>query len=316
MVNLSRIDLNLFVVLEAIVVEGGVSRAAEKLNLTQPAVSHALARLREMLGDPLFTRHGRKLVPTGFTKRLIEPLSQSLRSFDLLLDKGRGFAPSRSQQTFVVAMRDPAEVVILPTIMHSIARDAPGIDLQVIQVRRRSLEAALADGTVDVALDVPLPLSDSVRRQRLAADGFVVVARRGHPEMRPGFSLATYMKQQHVMVTGRRKGPGPEDLELGQHGLRRRVRLRCRNYLAAFRVVGATDLILTMPERYASLLGSGLQIRSLRMPLSVPPLELCLYWHDRVHDDPANRWLRGLLQSVFDDRRSARNRLRSASGGP
>jgi DNA-binding transcriptional LysR family regulator len=303
MVNLSRIDLNLFVVLEAIVVEGGVSRAAEKLNLTQPAVSHALARLRDMLGDPLFTRHGRKLVPTGLTKRLIEPLSQSLRSLDMLLDKGQGFDPARSQETFVVAMRDPAEVVILPTVMRRIARDAPGISLQVVQVRRRSLEAALADGMVDAALDVPLPLSDSVRHQRLAADGFVVVARKGHPDMRPGFSLATYLKQQHVMVTGRRKGPGPEDLELGQ---RRRVRLRCRNYLAAFRVVGATDLVLTMPERYASLLGTGLEIRSLRMPLKVPPLELCLYWHDRVHDDPANRWLRGVLQSVFESRRPAR----------
>jgi DNA-binding transcriptional LysR family regulator len=104
--------------------------------------------------------------------------------------------------------------------------------------------------------------------------------------------VRTYLEQQHVMVTSRRRGPGAEDIELGQRGLRRHVRLRCRNYLAAFRVVGETDLVLTMPERYAALLGGSPAIRALRMPVKMPTLDLYLYWHDRVRDDPANRWLR------------------------
>src|ERR1700716_359119 len=120
MINLSRVDLNLLVVLEAIVDEGGVSRAAERLNLTQPAISHALARLRETMGDPLFVRHGRNLAPTALTKRLIEPL----------------------------------EVLILPPMMRRLARTAPRIDLRTVQVRRRSVEAGLADGTLDAVLDV------------------------------------------------------------------------------------------------------------------------------------------------------------------
>ena len=295
MINLSRIDLNLLVVLEAIVTEGGVSRAAMRLNLTQPAVSHALGRLRELLDDPLFVRQGRALVPTALTKRLIEPLRHSLRALGTLLEKKEAFDPAQSEMTFTVAMRDPMELMILPALMRRLAREAPKVDLRTVQVRRRTIENGLADGTLDAVLDVLLPLSERVHRQRVASDRFVVVARKGHPKVRPGFALSTYLEQQHVMVTARRRGPGAEDIELGQHGLRRHIRLRCRNYLAAFRVVAETDLVLTMPERYVGLLAAGAPVRALGMPLKIPTLDLYLYWHDAVHDDPANSWLRTRL---------------------
>ncbi|HLM11888.1 MAG TPA: LysR substrate-binding domain-containing protein, partial [Reyranella sp.] len=137
------------------------------------------------------------------------------------------------------------------------------------------------------------PLSERIHRQRVSADRFVVAARKAHPRVRPGFTLATYLAEKHVMVTSRRRGPGAEDIELGQHGQRRHVSLRCRNYLAAFRVVAESDLVLTMPARYAPLLAAGsAAVRALAMPLRMPTLDLFLYWHDRVHDDPANRWLR------------------------
>lgn len=295
MANLSRIDLNLLVVLAAIADEGGVSRAAEKLNLTQPAVSHALSRLRQTMGDPLFVRDGRKLAPTALTRRLIDPLRRSLQGLEALLESGAGFDPRRSEATFTVALRDALEPLILPPLMRRLARQAPGIDLRCVQVRRRSLEAGLADGSLDVAFDVPLPLSERVHRQKVGSDRFVVVARKGHPGIRPGFTLATYLQQQHVMVTSRRRGPGAEDIELGQQGLRRHIRLRCRNFLAAFRVVGQTDLVLTMAERYAVLLRGNATLRALKMPVKMPTLDFYLYWHDRVHDDPANRWLRQQL---------------------
>lgn len=292
MINLSRIDLNLLVVLEAIIAEGGVSRAAARLNLTQPAVSHALARLRELFDDPLFVREGRNLAPTALTKRLIEPLRQSLQALGALIDKDASFDPARSETGFTVSMRDPMEVLILPPMMQRLGRLAPRIDLRTVQVRRRSLEAGLADGTLDAALDVALPLSERIHRQRVSADRFVVAVRKSHPRVRPGFALATYLAEKHVMVTSRRRGPGAEDIELGQHGKRRHVSLRCRNYLAAFRVVAASDLVLTMTARYARLLTTGSGVRVLPMPLRMPTLDLFLYWHDRVDDDPANRWLR------------------------
>ena len=142
MANLSRVDLNLLVVLDAIVTEGGVSRAATQLNLTQPAVSHALARLRELFDDPLFVREGRNLVPTSLTKRLIEPLRQSLLALGALIEKGESFDPARSETSFMVSMRDPMEVLILPRMMRRLAREAPGIDLRTVQVRRAASRPA------------------------------------------------------------------------------------------------------------------------------------------------------------------------------
>lgn len=300
MVNLSRIDLNLLVVLEAIHESGGVSRAADKLNLTQPAVSHALARLRETLGDPLFIRDGRTLAPTAFTRQLMGPLRRSLQGLGALIDRSEAFDPARTEATFAIAMRDPLEVLILPKVMRRLARTAPTIELRTVQTRRRGVEAGLADGTLDAVLDMPLPLSERIHRRRVGSDRFVTVARKAHPKVRRGFTLATYLAQQHVMVTSRRKGPGPEDIELGQRGLRRQVRLRCRNYLAAFRVVAETDLVLTMPERYVALMKGNPSVRALAMPMKVPALDLYLYWHDRVHDDPANRWLRMTLLEALE----------------
>ncbi|MBS0520836.1 MAG: LysR family transcriptional regulator [Proteobacteria bacterium] len=297
--NLSRVDLNLLVVLDTIIAEGGVGRAAAKLNLTQPTISHALARLRDLFGDPLFVRRGRSLVPTALTRSLAEPLRAALGAMSGLLSAGGRFEPGETPASFTVAMRDPMELVVLPALARRLARTAPQVELRSIQARRRILEAALADGTLDAAIDVPLLLSDRVRRTKVASGGFVVVARHGHPALGKRLTLAKYLALQHVMVTSRRLGPAPEDLALGQDGRHRRVRLRCRSYAAAFRIVEQTDFVLTMPERYAGLLASGSRTRVFSMPIEMPTLDVHLYWHETMDADPANRWLRDQLLAVL-----------------
>ena len=297
--NISKLDLNLLVVLDTIDAEGGVSRAAAKLNLTQPAISHALARLRVVFDDPLFFRQGRALVPTPLTRSLIAPLRRSLAGLRTLLGEAGRFDPKDASTRFTLAMRDPVELLALPPLMRRIVATAPGIDLRTVQAPRRNLEAGLASGVLDLALDVPLPLSERVRRRRLAADALVVVARRRHPALRARFSLEAYLRQEHVMVTQRRKGPGFEDLALSEEGASRRVRLRCRNYLAAFRLVSESDLLLTMPERYVAALNRGFDNRVLPLPIATPTLDLYLYWHETLDSDPANSWLRGLVAESF-----------------
>jgi DNA-binding transcriptional LysR family regulator len=297
--NISRLDLNLLVVLDTIEGEGGVSRAAAKLNLTQPAISHALARLRAAFGDPLFFRQGRALVPTPLTRSLIAPLRRSLGGLRTLLGEAGRFDPAAAAARFTLAMRDPVELLLLPPLLRRVVAAAPGIDLRAVQAPRRNLEAGLASGALDLAVDVWLPLSEAVRRRRMAADALVVAARPGHPALRRGLTLEAYLGQQHVMVTQRRKGPGPEDLVLSEHGLTRRIRLRCRSYLAAFRIVSESDLLLTMPERYVGALNRGFNNRILPLPLAASKLDLYLYWHESVDGDPANRWLRAVVAESF-----------------
>lgn len=299
MVHVSRIDLNLFAVFDAIYSEGGVTRAAEKLNLTQPAISHALGRLRDMFGDPLFQRQGQRLVPTAVARNIVEPVRRSLRALEATLHETSRFDPASTVRRFTIGMRDILEVTVLPPLIARIGALSPGLDLSSQRVDRRALESGLAAGTIDVAMDILLPLSDAVRRQEIEVDPLVVIARADHPEVGEGLDLATYLEQDHVLVTSRRRGPGIEDVELGRRGLKRRTRLRCQHYFAACRVVAESDLILTMPARHARVLNRHFGNQILPLPLENQHMSLFLYWHETVDADPANRWLRGqLLQAL------------------
>lgn len=299
MAHVSRIDLNLFAVFDAIYSEGGVTRAAEKLNLTQPAISHALGRLRDMFGDPLFQRQGQRLVPTTVARNIVEPVRRALRTLEATLHETSHFDPASTIRHFTLGLRDILEATVLPALIARIGTASPGIDLSSLRIDRRALESGLAAGTIDVAMDILLPVSDAVRRQQIEVDRLVVMARHDHPEVGDALDLATYLEQDHVMVTSRRRGPGIEDVELGRRGLKRRTRLRCQHYFAAGRVVAESDLILTMPERYARVLNRHFGNQILPLPLENQHMSLFLYWHETVDTDPANRWLRTqMLQAL------------------
>jgi DNA-binding transcriptional LysR family regulator len=299
MVHISQIDLNLFVVLDAIFTEGGVTRASRKLNLTQPAISHALNRLRQMFDDPLFVRQGHGLVPTPLARNIIEPVRRSLRALEITLNETGHFDPRVTQKRFTLGLRDILEATVLPLLMQRIGEAGPLIDIASIRADRRTLEAGLAAGRVDVAMDVLLPLSDDIRRQRVEMERLAVVARRDHPEVGEDLDLATYLRQHHVMVTSRQRGPGLEDVALSRLGLQRRIRLRCQHYFAACRVASRTNLILTMPERYASIVNQQFGNQVLPLPLDAQTIEVYIYWHAAVENDPANHWLRTELIQAF-----------------
>lgn len=293
--HISRLDLNLLVVLDAIFTEGGITAAAAKLNLTQPAVSHALGRLRDVLGDPLFERNGRRLVPTPFARNLIEPIRQSLRGIEIALAESEHFDPATTRRHFVLGIRDVLEARILPSLMHRIAEVAPHVDLSAIHVDRRVLEGELAAGRVDAALDIWLSVPSHIRHRHLMEDRFVVIARSGHPRVRGHIDLETYISLQHVLVSARTSGPGLEDIELARLGHNRHVRLRCQHYFAGCRVVSQTDMVLTMTEHYARITNRPFANQIVPFPIEGPGLDAYLYWHENVESDPANRWLRGMI---------------------
>ena len=300
--HISRVDLNLFVVLDAIFTEGGITKASQKLHLTQPAVSHALGRLRELFDDPLFLREGRAMVPTPLARSLIEPVRRSLRELEVTLNELERFDPATTQKRFTVAVRDVLESTLLPPLMQRVTATAPQIDIAAIRVDRRQLESELAMGALDAAIDVLLPLSSKIQRTRIALDPIVVVVRKSHPRIKGRFDLETYIKQEHVLVSSRRSGPGLEDIELSRLGLQRRVRLRCQHYFAACQVVSQTDLVLTMPERHARITNQPFGNQILPFPVETSQLDAYLYWHANVDNEPASRWLRAQLMAAFGRR--------------
>ncbi|HEV2612245.1 MAG TPA: LysR family transcriptional regulator [Noviherbaspirillum sp.] len=297
--HISRIDLNLFTVFEAIYTEGSVTRASQKLNLTQPAISHALGRLRTMFDDPLFIRQGHAMVSTPLARSMIEPVRRSLRGLEVTLNGLDRFDPATTPKQFKLALRDVLEATILPPLIQRVSSSAPLVDLAASQVDRRDLESELAAGTLDGAIDVLLPLSSDILHTRIDQDSTVVVARKGHPAIDGALDLATYLKQDHILASSRRKGLGLEDFELSRFGVERRIRLRCQHYFAACRVVSQTDLILTMPGRYARIANQQFDNQILPFPLEVPAFDVFLYWHANVDNDPANRWLREQIMQSF-----------------
>ena len=291
--HLDRLDLNLFLVFRTIYSEGNLTRAARRLHLSQPALSHALARLRERLGDALFVRQGHTMVPTSLARSLIGPVQQALHLLEQGLQQGSQFEPASAERTFRLALRSVLESTVLPGLMQQLATLAPQVSLQVLAPARQELAAELAAGRIDLALDVDLPLPDGILRQRVGADTLVVVAARGRLCAPP--SLRQYLQAQHVAVSSRQSGPTVEDMALHRRNLQRPIVLRCQHYFAACEVVAAGTLWLTMPHSYAQVVARTLALDIQPLPLALPPLALYLYWHRHLDEDPANRWLRGLV---------------------
>jgi len=298
-VHLARVDLNLFVVFDAIFSEGSITRAGRRLNLSQPAISHALARLRGLAGDPLFVRSGHAMAPTPRARRMIDTVRCALHGFETSLAATGSFDAGAVGKRFVIGLQGVAEPMVAPVLMRAIARSAPRVDISLVRPDRREIERELAAGTLDLVLDVLLPLPDEIRRLLLGTERLMVVVRRGHPKVGRTLDLAAYLALEHIQVSQRRRGLSPEDFELSRQDLRRRVRLRCQNYYGACRVAAATDLALTMPERYARILNRQFDNRMVPFPLGVAAFDTYAYWHADSDGDPANRWLREQLFKAF-----------------
>lgn len=312
-VNLGKLDLNLFLVFDTIYHEASLTQAAVKLNLSQPAVSHALARLREHLGDALFTRQARRMVPTPYARALAPAVRSALHSLQNGLQAPQNFAPEQAERNFVIGMSDVMEALALPPLMADLQAHAPGVSLHSIRVERHEMAAALRSGRVDLVMDVALPAEPDIQNTRLMLDRLVVVARQGHPAIDDTpLSLSTYLNASHVLVSARRKGLGIEDFELSRMGLRRRIGLRCRHYFAACCVVSRTDMLLTMPEQYARLSQPHFEHQWHAFPVNQPQLDAHLYWHASADADPTNVWLRERVIATSRDELAAQQRRLAA----
>ena len=293
--RLGRLDLNLFRVFDAISRERSLTGAAAALCLTPSAVSHALARLRERLGDPLFTRQGRGVVPTPAAVRLAPTVREALGLLDQALAPGGDFDPRRDVGRVSVALPDELEALLVPALVARLLEAAPQATLSAVRLDRTRLREDLFAGRFDVALDVAQPTDDDVVHERVFEDSFCVVA----AARRRRLDREAYLAARHVAVSSRRTGPALEDFRFGAEGVRRRVAVRCLRYETACRIAAASDLLLTLPRRLAEVHRFPLDVTVLEPPIPIPPLEVHLYWHRRSDESLASRWIRSEVRSVL-----------------
>jgi len=305
MPELARINANLLVALDLLLSEGSVTRAAERHGVTASAMSHSLRALRDTFGDPLLTRSGSGMVPTPFAEKLRGPLRSALFELQRVVSSGVSFDPSTATRGFVVRGPDFITTLLAGEIARVLPREAPGVDIEFRPVVRRGEGLLLADlvelenGAVDAVLAAQLADTSGVHTAELYAERFVCVVREGHPALRrrKKLDLDTFAKLPHVLVTiTDERTPTWIDSALEAHGLARRIALRTRYFMAAPLVVAESDFLLTCPEQLARYFAKRLPLAVFEPPLELPRYCEYLAWHSRFEADPANRWLRTLLQ--------------------
>lgn len=289
----SRLDLNLFRVMDAVYAQGGISGAARQLHLSQPAVSHALARLRRLWGDPLFVRQGNRMVPTELTRRVIGEVQAHLRGLQSVMVHAETFNPAALTMTVRLGMRDVLEAITLPPLMARLAEVAPGVKVASVRVPRDALAQALTLGEVDLVIDRQRRVDGRIKGEHLADESLAVILRRDHPLAARPMAADAYFAGKHVMVSVQPDQPDPLQsvwAALGQG--ERHVFLRCQHYFSAANVVLHSDALLTLPRTYAEELARSLPLVVRELPLPVPRISIWMYWHADRDGDPVHRWLR------------------------
>jgi DNA-binding transcriptional LysR family regulator len=290
--RLGRVDLNLLRIFDTVYRERHLTRAAAALNLSQPAVSHALARLRRQLDDPLFRRQGRLLAPTPRADRLAPGIAEALAGLAALLLPEAGFNPAVHLRRARLAMPDELEPTLLPPLVARLAEAAPEAVLSSVRIDRSTLKTDLAAGRIDLAVDIAQQ-GLGLRHAPLFEDRYCIAS--ASPAR---ISAAQYRKAAHVAVSSRRSGPAMEEYELGRLGIEREVRLRCQSHEAAGRAVLASGLLLTLPRRQGEWLCERLDLHLLPLPLRMPAMQMHLYWHPAQEQEAANLWLRQELLAL------------------
>src|ERR671934_2396190 len=296
--NVQAIDLNLPAVFDAVLQERSVTAAAGRLGLTQPAVSNALSRLRKLLGDALFVRTPAGMDATPFARGVAEPVRQALALLDSALAHGPGFEPATATRAFRFYMSDLGQIEFLPPLVERVERAAPGVHLEAVALDVEDIAPALATGALDLAVGFLPGLGPPVRRQALFRDPYLCLMRADHPIT--SLTRKKFAEASHALVSYR-GGHRVIEEALERAGLARKIALRVPHFTVVPMVLERTDLILTLPARVARVFERRGKLKSLPPPVSIPPAEVAVHWHERFEADPGNRWLREQIVDLFGD---------------
>lgn len=301
MLDIPRQNLNLLVVLDALLNERSITRAAARLHMSQPAMSAAVGKLRQWLGDPLLVRGVGGYTLTTRAQELIDPLRLILEDIERTLQKPAGFDPATAQKTFRIAANDAFELVVLPPLMQRLQQVAPQVRIIVESTEGEVPVNALTDGAVDVAWGHFEATPPGLRTEVMMEDSLACLVRKGHPSIQGELSLMQFCTAQHLMVA--LKGNTLPDLvqrRMAESGLTLNIALQVPHMLAAPVIVMTSDYLLTLPTRVARSYADLLGLQFLPLPFNYPPFALSLVWHERAHRDAATTWLRQSIKSVCE----------------
>lgn len=306
--ELSDIDLNQLVLFQQLMVERRVSKVADNLGLTQPAVSNTLAKLRKLFADELFVRTPAGMMPTPFAEQLAEPIGYALGMIHSGLNQHRNFDPSSVKGSVTIGMTDIGEIVFLPALVERLQRSAPGISLNTVRNSATNLRDDMEAGKVDLAIG-PLPqLKAGFFQRRLFRQRYVCLFRKGHPLGRKRFTLADFKSCEHLTIVSAGTGHGKVDELIRRTGVERTVRLTIPHFVSVGHILQRSDLVATVTERLAESLIEPFALTYKPHPIDLPEIAINVFWHAKVHRSPAHQWLRTIVFELFGEDVPAKDR--------
>jgi DNA-binding transcriptional LysR family regulator len=301
--NFRTLDLNLLRVFDQVMAERNLTRAARNLSMTQPAVSNALNRLRESLGDRLVTRSGYGVEPTPRALALWPSVADALRQLESSITPGQ-FVAAQANTVFTIALADATAAEVVPGLVEILESDAPGVSVRTVPLTTRDPRRMLDEGTIDLAVGFfPAVLADltaqaqgsgmaAFEHERLYDGVYVCVMRKGHPLARGTLTLDKFCEARHMLVSFSGRPFGFIDESLASLGRQRRVVLTVNQFFTAGRVVETSDLLTVLPRHFISVTGREDQLVQKPLPFDVPPVHVDSLWHRRQAQRPDHAWLR------------------------
>jgi DNA-binding transcriptional LysR family regulator len=296
----ANIDLRLLEVVSELERTRSVSRAAEKLNLSQSAVSMSLARLRKQFGDPLFVRTSGGMVPTPYALDLMGELKKASDILQGALDRRVVFDPATSERTFRISSTDIAQFTLLPALMMRLRKLAPGVRIELLNITADTAQL-LESGEVNLAIGLLPQMRAGFCQQRLFQGRFVCALRKDHPRIKNELTRALFESELHLSVTT--AGTGYQMLEktMEAHGIQRKVGISVPSFLGVAGIIAVTDFLAIITERLGLILSEGKNMKMLPLPFEVPRFTVTQNWHERYSLDPASQWLRSVVSGLFKE---------------
>ena len=294
--NLKETDLNLFIAFDVIYTEKNLTKAGQVLGITQPAVSNALSRLRELFGDDLFIRTSKGMIPTPVANQIIKDVRSALSLIQKTISETEKFDPSLAEMTFKISIGDSSEYRLLPLLIKELAEIAPKIKVETYLTPRKEAPRELASGTIDFSIDPPVHSDPHLRHEKIYEEDYVMIVRKDHPILSlKEITIEDYLKLSHIHISNRKTGLGHVDMALYRLGLSRDISLRAQHFLVAPYIVEQSDLAITTTKGFA--VDRDLAWREL--PFEIEPLILHLYWHEAKDSDPSTKWMKDLMLKTY-----------------
>lgn len=295
--NIKNLDLNLLVALNALLEEKSVTRAAARINLSQPATSRALSRLRDMFQDPLLVKGARGMVLTARANDLYQPLQHILSDITSIVSPP-SIDPATMQGEVVIATRDYESAVILPKIINRITAESPNLTLRIVPLIGDDL-SSLENPNVDFILTATDSKAATLHRYIVYKESFICLASKDNSIIQKEMNLETYVAAKHCLITISGFGLGVVDTLLAQKNLKRNIFVRIPHFLAVGHIIADSDLIVTLPRRLGELLSQQHRIVLINPPLKIPQFPIYLYWHARNQNNPIHQWIRKMIQTSY-----------------